>query len=58
MDLSLSKVLERITREQSGLNTEISDLSNSMQLMTGDMEKIKKKLYGKFGKSIQLEKSF
>ena len=56
MSLTLSECQDRIKYEKDELNAEVKSLKKDMDKISDEMEKLKKALYGKFGKSINLER--
>ncbi|KAG2173388.1 hypothetical protein INT44_008740 [Umbelopsis vinacea] len=54
--MPLDKALERITNDSEKVQADIDDLKSQMDDVHGQMEELKKALYSKFGKSINLEK--
>jgi prefoldin subunit 4 len=54
--MPLEKALERISADSEKVQADIDDLKSQMDVVHGQMEELKKALYGKFGKSINLEK--
>ncbi|KAI8583766.1 hypothetical protein K450DRAFT_219900 [Umbelopsis ramanniana AG] len=54
--MPLDKALERITSDSEKVQADIDDLKSQMDDVHGQMEELKKALYSKFGKSINLEK--
>ena len=56
VSISLEEANERIAAEDSELSTELDDITSKMETINKEMAKLKAILYGKFGKSINLEK--
>ncbi|KAJ3042533.1 hypothetical protein HDV00_007067 [Rhizophlyctis rosea] len=56
VSLTLEEANERIASEDSELSSELDELSSKMDTINKEMAKLKAVLYGKFGKSINLEK--
>ncbi|KAJ3331404.1 hypothetical protein HDU76_003294 [Blyttiomyces sp. JEL0837] len=56
MSLSLDECKERIETEKAEIGTEVEGLKEKMDSLAEEMEKLKKALYKRFGKSINLEK--
>jgi prefoldin subunit 4 len=54
--MPLDKALERITGDSEKVQADLDDLKSQMDDVHGQMEELKKALYSKFGKSINLEK--
>ncbi|CAO3691526.1 unnamed protein product [Umbelopsis ramanniana] len=54
--MPLDKALERITSDSEKAQADLDDLRSQMDDVHGQMEELKKALYSKFGKSINLEK--
>ncbi|KAJ3052511.1 hypothetical protein HK097_006113 [Rhizophlyctis rosea] len=56
VSITLDEANERITAENSELSTELDGITSKMETINKEMAKLKAILYGKFGKSINLEK--
>ncbi|KAJ3412773.1 hypothetical protein HDV05_000240 [Chytridiales sp. JEL 0842] len=56
MSLSLTECQERIESERSVIKVDVEKLKTEMDTLQESMDQLKKVLYGKFGKSINLEK--
>ncbi|KAJ3245475.1 hypothetical protein HDU78_009228 [Chytriomyces hyalinus] len=54
--MSLDAAQERLTNDKSELVADIEGLKTEMDSLQTEMEKLKKLLYARFGKSINLEK--
>ncbi|CAG8660071.1 7160_t:CDS:2, partial [Dentiscutata heterogama] len=56
ISISLEDAIQRTKKEKELLSEESGKLRNEMRSLTNEMENLKKLLYGKFGKAINLEK--
>jgi prefoldin subunit 4 len=54
--LTVEEATERMEGEKVGIEAEIGKMEESIESIREDLDKLKVKLYGKFGTSINLEK--
>jgi len=54
--IKVSSAVSRIEKESAELTTKISDINSKISLIDSKLSDLKKQLYGKFGKNINLER--
>ncbi|KAJ2453931.1 hypothetical protein EV183_001887 [Coemansia sp. RSA 2336] len=57
VQLTLEKAQERLEGDKGSIDEHVSKLDSQITSIQSEMDELKKKLYGKFGKAINLEKS-
>jgi prefoldin subunit 4 len=54
--IKVSSAISRIEQESADLTTKVSDINTKISLIDTKLSNLKKELYGKFGKNINLER--
>ncbi|KAJ2609090.1 hypothetical protein H4S08_004191 [Coemansia sp. RSA 1365] len=57
IEFTLEKAQARVEKDKERIDQRVADLNSQMSSVEFEMDELKKKLYGKFGKAINLEKS-
>ncbi|KAJ2081961.1 hypothetical protein H4R24_001940 [Coemansia sp. RSA 988] len=57
IEFTLENAQARVEKDKERIDNHVSDLSSQISTVESEMDDLKKKLYGKFGKAINLEKS-
>ncbi|KAI9481822.1 hypothetical protein LPJ79_003747 [Coemansia sp. RSA 1821] len=57
VQLSLEKAQERLEHDKGSIDEHVDKLDSQIASIQSEMDDLKKKLYGKFGKAINLEKN-